>query len=150
MLQVVNKLPFSIGASAAEHHTFSGVGYLTGKRLPEANGIAHAEAGSAARGSAGSEAHTAADCTSQSLGFRLLENQGFGQVAYPRWKAACLRERSTLGRHVHKALAEAVDIADEDSQWSGGQDRENSVSYTLTRSCINYACSTGRTAADYY
>ena len=62
--------------------------------------------------------HAAADCTSLSLGLRLLESHGFGQVAYSRWKAACLRERATLGRDAHKALAEFVDTVYEDLQWS--------------------------------
>ena len=120
------------------------MGYLTGGKLPEANGVAHAEGGSAS-GSAGSEAHPAANCTSQSLGFRLLEGQGFGQVAYPRWKAACLRERSTLGRHAHKALAEAVDIADEDVQWSRErelrkQEKQDARSCTDWQDCIKHAC----------
>lgn len=115
---MVNGLPLIVGALTPEHHAFSGVGYLTGKKLPEANGIAHVENGSAA-GSVGSEAHTAADCTSRSLGLRLLEGHGFGQVAYPRWKAACLRERCALGRHAHKALAKINDTADEDLRWSG-------------------------------
>ena len=121
---MVTGLVIIVGALAAEHHAFSGVGYLTGRKLPETNGAMHAEDGSAA-GSAGSKSQPAADCTSQSLGFRLLEGHGFGQVAYPRWKAACLRERSTLGGHAHKALPEAG---------------EHSASYTLTRSCIMHAC----------
>ena len=38
------------------------------------------------------------------LGLRLLEAHGFGEVEYPRWKAACLRERATLGECAHQAV----------------------------------------------
>ena len=38
------------------------------------------------------------------LGLRLLEAHGFGEVEYPRWKAACLRERATLGVCAHQAV----------------------------------------------
>ena len=115
------------------------MGYLTGRKQPEANGVAHAEGGSAAglpaggQDSAGIEAHPAADCTSQSLGFRLLEGQGFGQVAYPRWKAACLRERSTLGRHAHMLRLFTLQTRTCSDQESGSS--ENKRMLSIVQAC---------------
>ena len=42
------------------------------------------------------------------LGLRLLEAHGFGEVEYPSWKAACLRERATLGECAHQAVGHKI------------------------------------------
>jgi len=83
------------GSLSSEQHSFNGVGFLTGKRMPEANGFAHSEQSipSTSEGST-----STADSTSQKLSYGMLEGHGFGQVAYAQWKAACLRERAKIGK----------------------------------------------------
>ena len=92
---VVSAVRTCAGSSSSEQHSFNGVGFLTGKRTPEANGYSHPESNAS---SAPTAKNSKADSTTQKLSFGLLEGHGFGQVAYAQWKAACLRERAKLGK----------------------------------------------------